>query len=147
MGGGKYFLLRFPSPLTRTESPADRGAFPFYRKNLAVKRGSFIFMFVSISRILFRQLADDSHLSRMIVANHLKRYSTSNVARPCTRVRILPFHPSVSTGLFPKESFAFRLRRHCSHLLRYRRRALPATLLPRLTAGNVRTFLTTANAA
>ncbi len=49
--------------------------------------------------------------------------------RSCTEVRILPFHPNVSIGLFPREFLFFRIGRHCSHLSRYRGRELPATLL------------------
>src|SRR3989338_378798 len=76
----------------------------------------------------------DSHVSGMCVATHLKRLSCfhawSKQARPCTEVRILPLHPFVSERLFPKESFPFRSRRHCSHLSPRGGRALPATLLP-----------------
>lgn len=55
--------------------------------------------------------------------------------RPCIRVRILPFHPSVSTRLFPKEPLRFRVERHCSHLYACARWELPTTLLPRQTWG------------
>ena len=54
--------------------------------------------------------------------------------RPCIKVRILPFHSCISAKLFPKESFSFRFRRHCSHLLDCSRRALPATLYPVISA-------------
>ena len=50
-------------------------------------------------------------------------------ARPCTQVRIQPFHFHVAMKLFYKRILAFRHWRHCSHLYGYPRRALPATLL------------------
>lgn len=64
-------------------------------------------------------------------------------ARPCTRVRILPFHFHVAMKLFSRRILAFRHWRHCSHLYGYPRQALPATWLraPSLVLGRVRTFL------
>ena len=86
---------------------------------------------------------EGNHVSGMSVATHLKRLSCRHAwrrqARPCTEVRILPLHPFVSERLFPKESFPFRSRRHCSHLSPRGGRALPATLL--LFRACVRTFL------
>ena len=89
----------------------------------------FIFYFVSISRIL---LTPCGIMTVIYLVPRLLSGSSGTLefpqARPCIEVRILPFHPNISAGLFPKELFSFRLRRHCSHLSHCCGRALPATL-------------------
>ena len=51
--------------------------------------------------------------------------------------------PILLSGFIRPEPDAafFRLRRHCSHLVDCSRRALPATRLPEVNRGDVRTFL------
>jgi hypothetical protein len=80
----------------------------------------------------------------MLVAKHLMRLSSHLLylylsrqrrceARPCTQVRILPFHSTCCQIDYSsyKESLCFRLGRLCSHLSfpSGNGRALPATLL------------------
>lgn len=59
-----------------------------------------------------------------------KQLKDVNLARPCTRVRILPFHLTCyQINYSHKEPACFRSRRHCSHLYDFSRRVLPATRL------------------
>jgi len=94
------------------------------------------------------------YLSRPDIAKGLERHSRTACAgraRPCTEVRILPLHPPCFHGgssarLAPRgcrflssaASLFASLFRPCG----LDRQALPATLLPRLPAAGVRTFLT-----
>ena len=81
----------------------------------------------------------NNHLSGLAITRQLERHSAINAARPCTQVRILPFHPARhhadSSKSFPKKfsrcPFPFEKRRLCSHLASHLGRALPATLLSR----------------
>jgi len=69
--------------------------------------GVSVFMQASISRIpCSDQSRSDSHLSRSLIAEGLKRFSPTWVgARSCTRVRILPFHPNwIGSSLFAPRS-------------------------------------------
>ena len=82
---------------------------------------------VNHSRISFSLECRDEFLSK---SDCLRRCTT----RPCTQVRILPFHlpnhlesSSLKTFAF-RDAESFRFWRLCSHLLNHFRRALPATL-------------------
>ena len=63
----------------------------------------------------------------------------------CAQVRIWPFHSRRyrrdSPFDYSQGVSGFRLGRHCSHLLAYARRVLPATFLTSLKSVSVRTFL------
>ena len=67
--------------------------------------------------------------------------------RPCTRVRILPFHSwrcRQDLSVLRRTPLSFDQRRLCSHLARCRGRALPATLLPILpTEGGAKSSILT----
>lgn len=95
-----------------------------------------VFMYVaSVSRILCLAFGDeaeeasDSYLSGPMIAHRLERHSSrlSPGARPCTRIRILPFHHAFAIARYapvdPQCAFALRgpgepcgTSRHCSHL-------------------------------
>lgn len=92
------------------------------------------------------------YLSRTIVANSLKRHSCQTLgvwqARPCTGVRIWPFHlVSCDTNSSPdvsiRDACFFRFKRLCSHLAPYGGQALPATFLHHWCGAGARTFLWT----
>lgn len=101
-------------------------------------RSVFIYLPVSISRILyFIKSLSTSYKAVVIylgprlldILLGLKRLRPVQCTgiRSCTDVRILPFHFSITTKLFPREFLSFRIGRHCSHLLACTRWELPTT--------------------
>ncbi len=100
-----------------------------------MKQYFFIYLFVSVSRILYFGITPKTiviYLSRQLPGGSSGTSRLCVGTRPCTRVRILPFHPHVTMRLSRqrRDPFVFQLRRHCSHLLACARRVLPATFLP-----------------
>ena len=97
--------------------------------------------------------SSDDHIPGMNVAIHLVRlsipgfkykyfYSKPRIARPCTQVRILPFHPVCCHTDYPtRGSVCFRSRRHCSHLYVISDTTGVTRYLAPYCYGRVRTFL------
>jgi len=74
----------------------------------------------------------DSYLSRQVIAHMLKRHFCASADTALHWGKDFAVSPSYHyEAILRGESFDFRLRRHCSHLLDYSRRGLPATFLTR----------------